>query len=58
VSAPEPGTLVLGDAAIEVICGAGTRLRLEAVQIEGRKRIGGREFANGARIESGERFGG
>ena len=58
VSAPEPGTLVLGDAAIEVICGAGTRLRVESVQIEGRKRVSAREFANGARLESGERFGG
>lgn len=53
----EPGTLALGDAVIEVICGAGTRLRVESVQIEGRKRVSGREFANGARIESGERFG-
>jgi methionyl-tRNA formyltransferase len=57
-STPEAGTLALGDAAIEVICGAGTRLRVEAVQIEGRKRVSAREFANGARIESGERFGG
>ncbi len=54
----EPGTLVSGDAAIEVLCGAGTRLRIEAVQIEGRKRVSAREFANGARLESGERFGG
>jgi methionyl-tRNA formyltransferase len=56
-SARESGSLVLGDAAIEVICGAGTRLRVESVQIEGRKRVSGREFANGARLESGERFG-
>lgn len=55
--APEPGTLVPGDGAIEVICGPGTRLRLEAVQIEGRKRVSAREFANGARLESGARFG-
>jgi len=56
-SAQEPGSLVLGGGPIEVICGAGTRLRLEAVQIEGRKRVSAREFANGARLESGERFG-
>jgi methionyl-tRNA formyltransferase len=54
--AQEPGTLVLGDN-IEVSCGGGTRLRLEAVQIEGRKRVSAREFANGARLQSGERFG-
>ena len=54
----EPGSLVAGDTATEVICGEGTRLRLQAVQIEGRKRIGAREFANGARLRTGERFGG
>jgi methionyl-tRNA formyltransferase len=53
----ELGTITLGDAAIEVVCGKGTRLRLEAVQIEGRKRIGAREFANGARLTRGERLG-
>jgi methionyl-tRNA formyltransferase len=55
--AQEPGSLAMGDGAIEVICGAGTRLRIEAVQIEGRKRVSAREFANGARLQSGERFG-
>lgn len=37
-------------------CGDGSRLRLEFAQIEGRKRIPAREFANGARLKSGERF--
>jgi len=54
---PEPGSIILSDAAIEVVCGKGARLHLEAVQIEGRKRISAREFANGARLQSGERFG-
>jgi methionyl-tRNA formyltransferase len=54
---PEPGSMILSDAAIEVVCGKGARLHLEAVQIEGRKRIRAREFANGARLQSGERFG-
>jgi methionyl-tRNA formyltransferase len=53
----EPGNLIVSDA-IEVICGQGTRLQLETVQIEGRKRISAREFANGARLASGEHFGG
>ena len=53
----EPGTLIVSDAAIEVVCGKGTRLQLEAVQIEGRRRISAREFANGARLASSERFG-
>src|SRR5690348_8649990 len=51
------GTLMVSDAAIEVVCGEGRRLRLEGVQIEGRKRVSAREFANGARLASGERFG-
>jgi methionyl-tRNA formyltransferase len=55
-SGQEPGTLIVG-ATIEVICGNGTRLDLEGVQIEGRKRISAREFVNGARLGSGERFG-
>jgi methionyl-tRNA formyltransferase len=53
----EPGSLILSDAAIEVACGQGTRLQLEYVQLEGRKRISAREFAHGARLGSGGRFG-
>jgi methionyl-tRNA formyltransferase len=55
---PEPGGLVVSNAVIEVVCGKGTRLQLEAVQLEGRKRISAREFVNGARLASGEHFGG
>jgi methionyl-tRNA formyltransferase len=55
--AQDAGTLIVGDAMIEVICGEGTRLHVEAVQIEGRKRVRAREFVNGARLGSGERFG-
>jgi methionyl-tRNA formyltransferase len=54
--APDAGILIVGEA-IEVICGHSTRLRLEAVQMEGRKRLSAREFVNGARLGSGERFG-
>lgn len=53
----EPGTLIIADAAVQVICGRGTRLQLESLQIEGRKRVSAREFANGARLTGGERFG-
>jgi methionyl-tRNA formyltransferase len=54
----EPGSLIVSNAVIEVVCGKGTRLQLEAVQLEGRKRISAREFVNGARLASGEHFGG
>jgi len=51
------GTLIENDAVIEVTCGESTRLQVDAVQIEGRKRVSAREFANGARLQEGERFG-
>ncbi|MGH9714258.1 MAG: methionyl-tRNA formyltransferase [Candidatus Acidiferrales bacterium] len=40
-----------------VISGDETVLRVDHVQLEGRKRITGLEFANGARIVPGEKFG-
>ena len=56
-STQEPGSVILSGGAIEIVCGKGTRLQLEAVQVEGRKRISAREFVNGARLASGERLG-
>ena len=55
-SAPEPGTIVENRGGIRVACGEETWLRIEYVQPEGRKRMAAREFANGARICSAERF--
>lgn len=52
-----PGALTLAEGETRVACGEGTWLRLEHVQLEGRKRITAREFANGARLQPGERFG-
>jgi methionyl-tRNA formyltransferase len=40
-----------------VICGGASVLRVEYVQLEGRKRITDAEFMNGARLAPGERFG-
>jgi len=51
-----PGTLLLASGELYVACGEDTWLRLEAVQLEGRKRIAARDFANGARLKPGERF--
>jgi methionyl-tRNA formyltransferase len=53
---PAPGELVPSAKDIYVMCGEGTRLRLESVQLEGRKKIPAREFANGARLGAGDRF--
>jgi methionyl-tRNA formyltransferase len=51
-----PGEIIFSAKDAFVICGAGTYLRLQFVQLEGRKRITAREFANGARLEPGDRF--
>lgn len=56
-AAQEIGGLIVSNAVIEVVCGNRTRLQLESVQLEGRKRISAREFANGARLAGGERLG-
>lgn len=52
-----PGTLLAAGVSIDVVCGEGTRLRLDAVQMEARKRITAREFVNGAHLAPGECFG-
>jgi methionyl-tRNA formyltransferase len=55
-----PGSLILMQrpkTELLVVCGGETVLRLESVKREGRKEIGAGEFANGARMKAGERFG-
>ena len=51
-----PGEIIASTKEIYVVCGEGTYLRLESVQVEGRKRISAREFANGAHLSPGDRF--
>ena len=51
------GSVVTHEGDLVVACGEGTGLRLESVQLEGRKRVTAREFANGARLAPGERLG-
>jgi methionyl-tRNA formyltransferase len=51
-----PGTLAESGADFFVSCGGGTLLRLEQVQVEGKKRISARDWANGARLKPGDRF--
>jgi methionyl-tRNA formyltransferase len=52
-----PGAIMLSKEGIVVGCGKATVLRLEHVQLEGRNRVTTQEFANGAHLASGERFG-
>ena len=51
-----PGEIILSTKDTHVVCGEGTILRLDSVQVEGRKKISAREFVNGARINSGDAF--
>jgi methionyl-tRNA formyltransferase len=51
-----PGEIVSSAKELHVVCGGGTYLRLESIQVEGRKKISAREFANGARIQTGDHF--
>jgi methionyl-tRNA formyltransferase len=50
------GSIHADKFGVRVICGQGA-LWLEFVQLEGRKRVTAQEFANGARLAPGERFG-
>jgi methionyl-tRNA formyltransferase len=52
-----PGTLVQEKGELHVVCGGTTVLRVLTVKLEGRKQVTAAEFANGARLKAGERFG-
>lgn len=56
-SAVAPSTISTEGGRLAVACGEGTLLVLHEVQLEGRKRLVARDFANGARVESGETLG-
>jgi methionyl-tRNA formyltransferase len=50
------GLIVQASAQAFVVCGEGTWLRLDEVQLEGRKRVPAPDFVNGARLKPGEKF--
>jgi methionyl-tRNA formyltransferase len=52
------GAIVQSEQQLLAACGERTWLVVEEVQLEGRKRVAARDFANGARLQPGERFGG
>jgi len=56
-SGEPPGTLLERKDGLRVVCGAATILELSHVKVEGRKQISAKEFARGARLHLGERFG-
>ena len=51
------GTILAGRGTVRVVCGGGSLLELSHVKPEGRKEVTAAEFANGARLQAGERFG-
>ncbi len=51
-----PGSLQLETGDLFIACGEQTWLRAETLQLEGKKRITAKEFANGVRLASGEVF--
>lgn len=51
-----PGEIALSKSSVHVLCGAGTLLRLESVQLEGRKKISAHEFVSGARVVPNDHF--
>lgn len=55
-SAVPPGSIVSSKNSVLISCAAGTWLRLDELQLEGRKRIAARDFVHGAQPKPGERF--
>ena len=51
-----PGSLQMDAGDLYVACGESTWLRVETIQLEGKKRITAKEFANGTRLTTGEVF--
>jgi len=54
--AGEPGTIAVDRRSLRVSCGGGTALEILQLQPENRKPVSGVDFANGARIQAGEKF--
>ncbi len=53
----EPGTVLARTPSLAVVCGDARTLDLVLLQRPGRRAQSGREFANGERVEVGDRFG-
>jgi methionyl-tRNA formyltransferase len=53
----EPGTILSSTGKLRVVCGQSSLLEVHTVKLEGRKEVSAAEFANGARLQAGERFG-
>jgi methionyl-tRNA formyltransferase len=53
----EPGTILnIDESGITVVCSGLSALLIEEVQVEGKRRVSAREFANGARLKPADRM--
>ena len=55
-SAPAGTLLGIADTSLRIACGGGTAIDIYEIQRPGKKRINGREFAAGVRLEPGQLF--
>ncbi|NIX18795.1 MAG: methionyl-tRNA formyltransferase, partial [Actinobacteria bacterium] len=56
-STATPGTVIEGtDGGLALICGGGTSLALERIQLEGRRAMSSREARNGRQLSPGDRL--
>jgi methionyl-tRNA formyltransferase len=55
-SSSEEGSLLASKTSLAVFCGDNDLLEILSIQPEGRKAVSGTDFANGARIQPGEKF--
>jgi methionyl-tRNA formyltransferase len=51
-----PGAIQLTRRSLSVVCGDGETLEILSIQPENKKAVSGADFANGARIQPGEKF--
>jgi len=52
-----PGTILnLDDNAMTIACAGSRAMRIEEIQVEGKRRMTAREFMNGARLKVGDRI--
>jgi methionyl-tRNA formyltransferase len=57
VDSAEPGVLEVQGDVLLVGCGGGSLIRLDEVQMEGKRRMTAAEFLRGNQVRSGERLG-
>lgn len=53
----DAGTILsIDEAALTIACPGSSAMRIEEVQLEGKRRVSAREFVNGARVKPGDRI--